>query len=487
MPWIDYQGFVGPSMVAQSPTAMHERTVNFYVERQELATGKSRDVLYPSPGVTQLDMGTRSPGRAHWAQDGREFCVLGDTFYSVSAAGALTSIGTVAVDANPATICSNGDAGGQIFVTSGDNGYIYNVNTGAFSQVRTGATTMGAHLDGFFLALDAATSTLFISASLDGTSWDPTQFAQRSIQTDPWVSMMVADRYIWLFGTQTSEIWYDAGTAPFPFKPHPSGLVSYGIAAPWSARVVAGGVMWLSATAYGRGDVLRAEGFTPTIVSTFATQIAFATYGDLAKAIGDTYEALGHVFYLLTFPQSMTWTYDATPTLQLPFTMRWAERSTWISEENREIAWRPLFHAFAFNEHRVLDRESGALYRLDTSVMTDVDGRPVRRLRRPPTLWFAAGRGCLHEFDLGLEPGLGLVTGQGSDPLVALRISRDAGKTWGDERTRSAGVLGDYDKRVYWNRCGSIRKGNGFQPELVMTDPIPWRVTGARVRLTAAA
>jgi hypothetical protein len=62
---------------------------------------------------------------------------------------------------------------------------------------------------------------------------------------------------------------------------------------------------------------------------------------------------------------------------------------------------------------------------------------------------------------------------------MALRISRNGGKTWGPERTRSAGRQGDYDTRVIWNRNGDARH---WVPELVVTDPIPWRVTGASVR-----
>ncbi|HYE88055.1 MAG TPA: hypothetical protein VEA16_16950, partial [Vicinamibacterales bacterium] len=202
---VDYPGFCGGSYVSQSPIAANERTVNFYVERLELPTGKSRDVLYPSPGVESLATASTTGGRAHFAQDGREFCVIGPTFYEVSSAGALTSRGTVTVDQYPATICSNGDGGDQIFVTSGNNGYIFDLGTNTFSQVRTGGTRMGAQLDGFFLALDADTSTLYISDANDGTTWDPTQFIQRSSQPDPWIALKVWDRYIWLFGTETSE------------------------------------------------------------------------------------------------------------------------------------------------------------------------------------------------------------------------------------------------------------------------------------------
>lgn len=485
----EYPGFIGGSYVSLSPDALNERTVNFYVERMESPFGQSRLALYPTPGVVELSEATGSPGRGHFYQDDREFAVIGTTFYEFDVHGTMTSRGTVAVDSNPATICSNGPGGGQVFVTSGDRGYIFDLTTNILTQVRASATTMGDHLDGFFLAFDAATSTVFLSDLLDGTTWDPTQFLQRSIRPDPWVSMIVWDRYIWLFGTETTEVWYNAGTTPIPFQPHPSGLVLYGTAAAFSPKVAGGALMWLGRTANGQGDVLRASGFTPEVVSTFGVHPSVDAYHrmDLAAAVGDTYEELGHAFYVLTIPRSGTWVYDATPSLQLPPAVRWAERGTWISEDNAYAPWRPQFHAFAFGEHRMLDRETGSLYRLTHDTLYDVDDRPVRRLRRPPALWAHDGRLFVSEFEVALEPGLGLVSGQGSDPQVALRISRDAGKTFGHERSRSAGTIGQYTHRTTWSRCGSVKKGSAFQPEIIMTDPTPYRLMGARIRTSGAA
>lgn len=60
------------------------------------------------------------------------------------------------------------------------------------------------------------------------------------------------------------------------------------------------------------------------------------------------------------------------------------------------------------------------------------------------------------------------------DPQVLLRVSNDAGKTWITEQQRSAGKLGEYYKRVRWNRLGAARR-RVF--EVVVTDPIPWRIT----------
>jgi hypothetical protein len=481
---VQYPGIIGGSDTTQSPIANGEFTMNFYVERLQSPNATTQFALYPTPGVDAMSTHTGSPGRAHFFEDGREFAVIGNSVVEIDLNGNITVRGTVAVDSNPATISTNGDGGGQLFITSGNNGYNFDLTTNTLTLVRSGATTMGAHLDGYFLAIDAATSTVFLSDLLDGTSWDPTQFAQRSIGSDPWVSMKVHGRYVWFFGTKTSEVWYNAGTFPFPFAPHPSGLVQYGIAAAFSPTKVGNSLMWLSSTEHGQGSVVQTQGFSPQVVSTFAMHADVDAYEQLSDAIGDTYEDLGHQFYVLSFPRAnATKCYDATDTLAIPQAMRWTDRGTWISEDNRYTAWRPLYHVFAFNEHRILDRESGDIYRMSAAFGVDADDRPIRRVRRAPALFQSNARVFVGAFEVFVEPGLGAVSGQGVNPTMALRTSRD-GKTWSAERSRSAGALGVYDARLRWERNGSGRR---WTPELVVTDPVPWRILGAEVQALSKA
>lgn len=461
-------------------TADIERTMNFYFEPIESPGGTERMALYPTPGVETLATGVSNPGRAHFFEASREFAVIGTIFYEIDRFGALTNRGTVALDSNPATISSNGDGGDQLFITSGGNGYSYNLTTNVLTQVAAlnGKATMGDQLDGYFLALDSSSSTLYISALLNGASWTTgVDFAQRSIASDPWISLKVLGRYIWLLGEQTSEVWYNVGTS-FPFAPHPSGLVRYGIASAFSTVVADATLYWLGATKFGDGYVLRASGFTPEVVSNYATQAAFAAYSKLSDAQGYAYSDLGHTFYVLNFPTAdTTWSYDSA-------TGRWTERGTWISADNKFVAWRPRWHVRAFGQHRTLDAASGAVYRMGSDLLLDVDGREIRRLRRAPAIRTEGERIYYSAFELEMEIGLGTETGQGVDPQVMLRFSDDGGKTWSAERMRSGGRVGTYMTRVRWNRLGVSRR-RVF--EVSFTDPIPWRLTNAYVELAQRA
>jgi len=477
-----YQGFIGGCNESQAGTADGERTVNWYVEPMESQAATTQAALYPTPGVEVLSTGTSNPGRAHFFQSGREFAVIGTKFYEINGAGALTSRGTVAVDSNPATICSNGDGGGELFITSGGNGYIFTLASNTLSTVAAlnGIATMGDFMEGYFLALDAATSTLYISNLFDGTTWDTgTDYAQRSVGSDPWVAMKVLGRYVWLMGSKTMEAWYNSGDT-FPLSFHPSGFAEYGCLAPFSVATGSDQALyWLGATDYGDGFVCRVRGFVPEVVSTFAVQTKINSYANPADAQGYVYSDLGHTWYVLNFvDDNATWALD---TALAPHPNAWCERGTWISEENRWASWRPRWYARAFGEHRCLDAVTGAVYRISSSLTTDVDGREIRRFRRGPIIENENKRLFHSSFELDLENGLGTQTGQGSDPMVMMRFSDDGGKTWGSERQRSAGAVGKYGNRARWLRLGSARRRCY---EVSVSDPIPWRLTGAYVGLT---
>jgi hypothetical protein len=319
---------------------------------------------------------------------------------------------------------------------------------------------------------------VFISDLLDFTTWDPTQYIQNSISSDNWVAMKVANRYIYLWGSNTGQIWYDAGSFPIPFEPHPSGLMQYGCAAPFSPEIVGGGVCWLSSTANGQGAVIRTGGFTPEIISTYATHYAFDTYTNLADAIGDSYEDSGHTFYLLTFVQdAATWAWDSQLNV-------WHNRGTWDPNTFEYEPWRPLFHAFAFGEHRILDVQGAGLYRMSIDLQYDVEDRKIRRIRRAPALMNENRLSFFSQFELDIEPGLGTASGQGSDPRIMMRYSNDGGKTWSNEIDAGGGAQGEYGTRAIWNRCGAGRK-RVF--EVSVTDPIPWRVLNAYVKVKAGS
>ena len=462
-------GFCGPTYVSQSRIASGERCINFYPELIELPKAEFPVALYPTPGVASFATLTQSPVRGMFEEQERVWAAGGNTIYEVSSTGTATSRGTTQVDGNPTTWCSSGDFGGQVFITSGDRGYTLNLSTNVLAQVVTDVT-MGGYVDGYFVALDAVTSTLRISALADGATW--TQTAQRSAGADRWLSLFVNHREIWLFGSKTSEVWYNAGTSPFPFLLYPGSFMEVGCAAAFSVASLDNSLVWLGRDKGGRCMVWRASGYRPQRISNHAIEHALQGYTTVSDAVAFSYQDQGHMFYVLTFPtENATWVYDAA-------TQLWHERLFWDTTTAQYQAYRPLYHCFAFNRHLVGDRNGGTIYEMAIDQYSDADSAAIRRVRRGPIIETDGHWLNWNDVEFVMEPGVGLSgSGQGSNPLVQFRYSRNGGFTWSNTRQTTAGAIGNYDTRVLFRSMG---RGRRFVPEIVMTDPVPWRIVGAR-------
>lgn len=472
-----YPGFCGGSYPMQSPVSDGERTINLYPNRIESPGAPSRDTLEPTPGQSLFQTMPELEPRAFGTAEGRLFAVYGAGLYEIFESSSPVLRGVVAADSYPATISYNGTSGRQLLITSGGNGYCFVLTSNAFTQVLTGVATMGGMINSRFLAFNILTGTVRMSGLNDGTTWDPTLFFNRSAGADPWQAMIVAPPEIWLIGEETGEVWYDSGAFPQPFAAIPGAFFKYGTPAPFSAGIFGDYITWLSGRKDGAGSIVSAKGYSPEKISHFAVDHALGVM-QRDSSITDcelmTYEEEGHSFACFSFPSARsTWVVDSS------MGMAWHERGVWNAAYGRYDVWGPRVHAYAFGKHLVGNRGSGAITEMNVTLGSELNDAPIRRLRIGPPLWAnSRERLVVDRFALMAETGVGLTSGQGSDPQVMLRTSRD-GKTWGSERQASLGEIGRYQKQVFWNRCGSSDKL--WVPEVTITDPVPLRLSGAEI------
>jgi len=132
------------------------------------------------------------------------------------------------------------------------------------------------------------------------------------------------------------------------------------------------------------------------------------------------------------------------------------------------------------------DFENGKLYALDLDVYDDA-GAPQRWLRSWRALPPGANnlkRTAQHSLQLDCQTGVGLNTGQGSDPEVMLRWSDDGGHTWSYEHWRKMGKIGDFGFRTLWRRLGMTDKLRDRVYEISGTDPVKIIILGAELDVT---
>jgi hypothetical protein len=443
--------------------------------------GKEPAFLQRAPGLSfQQTVGT-GPIRGLWAHqtNGSDFFVVSGTgFYKLTGLTATpTLLGTVA-GSGPVSIADNGT---QIFIAANPYGYIYNEVTNVFAQITDpdfpGAVTV-SYLDGYFVFNEPDTQKIWVTQLLEGTSIDPLDFASAEGSPDGVVAVFTDHRELWVFGTDTTEAWYNAGLLDFPLTRIQGAFNELGCAAPYSVAKMDNQIYWLGKDARGQGMVYRAAGYVGQRISTHAIEWQIQQYANISDATAYTYQQDGHSFYVLNFPTAnATWVFDVA-------TGAWHERAGFAGGEFTRHRADNMCN-FAGNIV-VGDFENGNIYTFDLEVYAD-NGQPQKWLRSWRALPTGANnltRTVQHAMQLDCETGVGLNTGQGSDPQVMLRFSDDGGHTWSNEHWKSMGRIGEYGNRTIWRRLGATMKIRDRVYEVSGTDPVRIYIMGAELILS---
>jgi len=468
--------FVGPSYQSRSLTLDAQRTVNLYPEVAEMGDSKRIAAMYGTPGLKKFVICPGSGGiRGLWkASTGdRVFAVRGASLYEIANGGGATLHGTLESDSGPVSISDNGL---QLCIVDGTtSGYILTLADNTFAKITDpdfyGADTV-AFMDGYFIFNRIGTTQFYISRLYDGFSYLGTDFSSAEGSPDHVAGVISDHRELWVFGQQTSEVWYNSGDPDFPFDRIQGTFIEHGCIAPFSIAKMDNSVFWLGSDSRGSGMVWRAEGYQPRRISNHAVEYAISLYSNLEGVTGYAYQQDGHNFYVLNF-ETATWTYDAATGL-------WHERGTY-NADGQLTRHRADCHVVGFGKNLVGDYEDGRIYELDPSTYTD-DGAEIPRIRAAPYVSSNLQWLFHSSLQVDMEAGVGLDAGAtpGSTVNAMLDWSDDDGGTWSSEHWVSAGRIGERRQRIKWNRLGRARDRIY---RLKVTDPVKVAIVGAVLEL----
>jgi hypothetical protein len=491
---------LGAAYVARSINAADNRLVNLYPEATPDG-GKTAAYFQRVPGIRSAIVSSVSGSvRGMWVARDRLYAVIGSSlleyrFYENFSGQQVDEIvaGTGIAGTGPVSMVDNGI---QIFIATNPKGYIYNIDTGAFAQIGDpdfpGAVTVG-YVDGYFVFNEPNSARVWVTALYDGASVDPLSFASAEASPDNVVSLIVDHKEIWIFGNNSTEVWYDAGQPDFPLAPIQGAFLETGCAAPYSVAKMDNSVFWLAADARGYGMVLRARGYQPERISTHAIEYAIQSYETISDAIAYTYQQDGHLFYVLTFPTAdVTWVYDASTKMwhqrgytdsttgalkrHTPSAMATINNRVYVGHSvtnqigyydfdyylefslTRRQVWLRSWRALPSNENTLkrtahhslqLDCEAGTVtnYSSPRFSAPGVQGPPwsvltsdgVEYVVANPTVLTSNGTAYLFtnpEFAVNLSPA------NTSEMIASLRWSDDGGHTWSNLHQRSMGFWG---------------------------------------------
>ena len=468
---------LGSTYVARSVNAADARMVNLFPEIVPEA-GKEPAFLNRAPGLKLEFTAGIGPIRGLWQLGGNLYVVSRDKLYKVTPAYVVTLIGTVSGTSGPVSMADNGI---QLFIACNGPSYIYNSQTDVFAQITDpdfkGAVTV-CYLDNYFVFNQPNSQDIWVTSLLDGTQVDPLDFRPADGSPDGVVGIIADHGQLWVYGTNSIEVWYNSGNADFPFERISGAFNELGCAAAYSIAKMDNGLFWLGKDARGQGMVYRANGYSGQRISTHAVEWHIQQYGNLSDAIGYTYQQDGHSFYVLIFPSAdTTWVYDVA-------TQAWHERAG-FSNGDFTRHWSNC-QAFFNNKVLVGDYRNANVYSFDLDDFSDNGSiqKWLRSWRALPTGQNNLKRTAHHSLQLDCESGVGLNLGQGSDPQVMLRWSDDGGHTYSNEHWVSIGKIGEYYRRAIWRRLGMTLKLRDRVYEVSGTDPVKIAIMGAELMIS---
>jgi hypothetical protein len=463
--------FVGAAYKSQSLVLDAQRCVNLFPELGGPAS-KVPVMLRGTPGLKLwVTLGVSGAGRGLFATStGRLFAVVLDQLLEISTVAVVTVRATLSTSFGRVSFADNGI---ELMIVDGSKGYIFTLASNAFAIITDPDFPAGAPVvtfqDGYFIVPKPNTGEFYISDLLSGSSWNALDFGNAEGNPDVLISLISNGRDLWLMGESSFEVWYNSGNPDFPFERVQGTLTEIGCAAKHSVTKMRGSTFWLGGSKEGFGIVFMSQGFQAVRISTHAIEQAIATYGSINDAVGFCYQQEGHWIYQLNFPTgAASWCFDLS-------TQMWFEKAYRDPSSGEQGMHRAFDHAFFDGKNLVIDYANDRIYELDLATYTD-NGDTIARIRSCPHIHDRRQRLIFWSLELDLEAGIGLVTGQGEDPQVMLEISNDGARSWGNELWRSMGRLGEFRKRVLWNRLGRSRD-RVFR--ITISDPVKVAILGA--------
>jgi len=455
-------GFVGPSGLVRSPNAAADRCINLYVEQIE--TDRKRYMLLSMPGLRPVALLPSGPVRGlYTASTGRVFATTSTTVFEVFAGWTFLSRGTIHTGTAPVSFADNGT---HMVLSVDGTGYAYDLTTNALTALPlTGPQTFGqfGYLDGYLVTNEPGTRRFWYSDLLNATLWPALNFYQAEARPDTIVTLLVDHRELWIFGTQSIEVWFSTGDALSPFARMQNVFIEQGIETPWSVDSLDNTLFWLGGSPKGEGPAWTVQGYQPVRVSTHALESAMAGMPTVADAVAFTARHGGHAWYFLDFPSGeQTWGFDTA-------TQAWTELPS-LQADGSLTNYLSQQHCSAFGEHLFGDRNTGQLYIWDIEYHRYGTGTRLCR-RTSPHVRNEQKRIRYSMFRVEAEAGVGLDAGviPGTDPQMMLRTSSDGGTSWSQGRWRSMGKIGATRQQACWYALGQARE---MAFEISISDPV---------------
>lgn len=472
---VEIPGFIGGSYPERAIGFDSERSINLYPVVGSPTT-RSQMMLVNTPGLEFILNVGSGPIRGIQRTQNYWYVVCGNSVYQIDAAlTVIQATGTLATNGGKVGLSYNNNK--QLAIVDGQNLYICTTESvsPALSTITTnilGNPTSVCFINNYFIISLLNTQKFQWSANNDGTTWSATDTNFASNSSNNLVAVAASNGYVYMLGTDQVEVWSNnpsqitigAVTISFPFN-YTGTIIPYGLAGALTVINIENGLAWLTSTNLTSPHIVFTQGSQGAIISTPAMEQLIASFGNYSNAFCMASHQQGQETLIISFP-------SAPATICYDFrTQLFHERSSYNGQ-----MWLPIdVEAFGENVEIAGDSTTGNLYYLMSNVYTD-NGQPIVKQRICPHNANMNEQMTVYRIEVLFEQGVGLPSGQGSKPIASIECSTDYGHTYNFKRNEFMGEMGEYNKRVYWNRFGV---GRDFVIRLTISDPVPVKIIKA--------
>ena len=436
-----------------------QRCINLYPVIPQ-AAALSQRALFGCPGIkTFATSGATITGANRGSQvvKGVGYFVNGNNLYSVTSAGVVADRGTI-TDTGRVSMANNGQY--LVIVVPGGTAFVFNNLSSALTQItdvdfRTSDTVK--FKDGYFVFSASDGSVFFNSALNDPFTYDALDFGTAEINPDLIVALHVNHNELFVGGENTFELFQNVGGDGFPFQRIPGANIQKGVYAKFSLAEFDNSFVFVGGGRNEKPAVWKVTGSSSVQkISTSAIDNAIQqfTEQEVSDSFSWTYSEGGNFFVGFTFESdtipSVTFVYDAT-TSALAGSNEWHERQSGV-DDNR---WRANSIMRLNGKLLAGDQIDGRIGEVDLETY-DEYGEALPWSKSSQPFSNQGKRMFFGELELTMEQGVGLNTGQGSDPVVRMDYSDNGARSFRAETTRSYGKIGEYNQRTIWRRQGDF-------------------------------
>ena len=398
-----------------------------------------------------------------------EFSVNGTSLFTTSSAGTSVSLGTITgtkrvVMADNGTLLVIVDPGGDTFVWDG-------TTLTKIVDVDFQVSDTVSFYRGFFVFTATDGKQLFVSNLNQPLVFDALDFGSAEGDPDRIITQILNHDELTILGSETSEVFKLVGGAGFPLAIIPGAFGQKGAHSKYGIVPFDNTFLFIGGGENEKTAVWRKTSSSNSLKisdNAIDTLIQEFTKEEIAEAFWMTYTQRGQLLAVLTINSTRipgrSFIYNGTASA-LSGGQVWFEFQTGVTDG----PWRVNSIVKVYDKFLCGDSIDGRIGFLDETVFEDYSAVMFRQESSQPfdnngVTIFAGG------FEATFESGVGLTTGQGSDPVVRMDFSDNGARSFKDETTRKIGKIGKYGQRSVWQRQGDFPVSRTIR--LTITDPV---------------